>query len=137
MMKKFFILSAICALMCSCGSQKKVEGNTADLYGEWIIEKAMGLSTEGGEKQAFIKFAPDGKMNGNASVNSFFGGYELKGDTLKLGNVGMTRMMGHHMEIETAVTQALGQTHSVKVKGSKAQLLDKDGRPVMQLVRAK
>ena len=44
MMKKFFILSAICALMCSCGSQKKVEGNTADLYGEWIIEKAMGLS---------------------------------------------------------------------------------------------
>ena len=49
----------------------------------------------------------------------------------------MTRMMGHHMEIETAVTQALGQTHSVKVKGSKAQLLDKDGRPVMQLVRAK
>ena len=137
MMKKFFILSAICALMCSCGSQKKVEGNTADLYGEWIIEKAMGLSTEGGEKQAFIKFAPDGKMNGNASVNSFFGGYELKGDTLKLGNVGMTRMMGHHMEIETAVTQALDQTHSVKVKGSKAQLLDKDGRPVMQLVRAK
>ena len=108
MMKKFFILSAICALMCSCGSQKKVEGNTADLYGEWIIEKAMGLSTEGGEKQAFIKFAPDGKMNGNASVNSFFGGYELKGDTLKLGNVGMTRMMGPSMDIEDAVVKALG-----------------------------
>ena len=56
---------------------------------------------------------------------------------MQLSNLGMTRMMGTHMEIETAVTQALGQPHSVKVKGSKAQLLDKDGRPVMQLVRAK
>lgn len=133
MMKKFFILSAICALMCSCGSQKKVEGYTADLYGEWIIEKAMGLSTEGGEKQAFIKFAPDGKMNGNASVNSFFGGYELKGDTLKLGNVGMTRMMGPSMDIEDAVVKALGESVTIKVNKQSASVLDKNGKVVMEL----
>lgn len=119
--------------MCSCGSQKKVEGNTADLYGEWIIEKAMGLSTEGGEKQAFIKFASDGKMNGNASVNSFFGGYELKGDTLKLGNVGMTRMMGPSMDIEDAVVKALGESVTIKVNKKSASVLDKNGKVVMEL----
>lgn len=117
-----------------CASQQKT---AQALAGKWNIESANGQGTAEGEKQAFITFGRNGEVNGCSSVNSFFGSYTLDGKKMQLSNLGMTRMMGTHMEIETAVTQALDQTHSVKVKGSKAQLLDKDGRPVMQLVRAK
>ena len=117
-----------------CASQQKT---AQALAGKWNIESANGQGTAEGEKQAFITFGRNGELNGCSSVNSFFGSYTLDGSKMQMSNLGMTRMMGPHMEIETAVTQALGQTHSVKVKGSKAQLLDKDGKPVMQLVKAK
>ena len=117
-----------------CASQQKT---AQALAGKWNIESANGQGTAEGEKQAFITFGRNGEVNGCSSVNSFFGSYTLDGSKIQMSNLGMTRMMGPHMEIETAVTQALGQTHSVKVKGSKAQLLDKDGKPVMQLVKAK
>lgn len=125
----------LCVCMTvGCASQHKT---AQALAGKWNIESANGQGTAEGEKQAFITFGRNGEMNGCSSVNSFFGSYTLDGSKIQMSNLGMTRMMGPHMEIETAVTQALGQTHSVKVKGSKAQLLDKDGKPVMQLVKAK
>ncbi|MGM9675716.1 MAG: META domain-containing protein [Bacteroidaceae bacterium] len=117
-----------------CASQQKT---AQALAGKWNIESANGQGTAEGEKQAFITFGRNGEVNGCSSVNSFFGSYTLDGSKIQMSNLGMTRMMGPHMEIETAVTQALGQTYSVKVKGSKAQLLDKDGKPVMHLVKAK
>ena len=132
-MKKIFILSAICALLCSCGSEKKVEGNVKDLYGEWIIEQVNGLGTEGGMKQPFINFAADGKVNGNASVNSFFGAYELRGDTLKMGNLGMTRMMGPSMDVEDAIVKVLGEAVTISVKKDVATVMDKEGNAVMKL----
>ena len=95
--------------------------------------KCIGLCTEGVELQAFINFAPYVKINVNASVNSYFGGYELKGDTLKLGNVGMTRMMGPSMDIEDAVVKALGESVTIKVNKKSASVLDKNGKVVMEL----
>ena len=77
-MKKY-IFSALCAIaITSCSTQK----TAMDITGTWNIEKAMGKSTVGAETAPFIQFENDGKMNGNASVNSFFGNYQLKGNKL-------------------------------------------------------
>ena len=106
---------------------------TAALEGEWNIVTACGKSAEGGMKPAFINFAKDGKVNGNASVNSFFGSYTFDGKKLKLGQVGMTRMMGPSMDIEDAVTKAINTVETIKIDGKKATLFDADGKEVMTI----
>lgn len=133
-MKKFIRLSMACAILTlfSCTSQKSFS-----LEGSWNIVSANGVSTAEGEKRAFISFDAEGKVNGNASVNSFFGDYELDGESLKLDHVGMTRMMGPHMEIEAAVVDAVNSTSSIKVKGETAVVFDADGKEIMTLEKEK
>ena len=49
----------------------------------------------------------------------------------------MTRMMGGSMDIEDAITKALGEVATVKVDGDKAVIMDAEGNEVMQLERKK
>lgn len=74
-------------------------------------------------------------MHGNASVNNFFGDYTLNGNKLQLKNMGMTMMLGEHMEIERAVNEALNSTATVSVKGNEATVTDSNGKVVMRLKR--
>ncbi len=83
--------------------------------------------------QPFISFQDSGKVTGNAGVNSFFGEYNLKGDALSFGNMGMTRMMGPNMEIEDAVVKALNSAKSIQSKGDVIVILDADGVEAMQI----
>lgn len=135
MIKKIFAFALFCAFICSCGSDKKVVGDVKNLYGKWFIEEAMTKSTMDAETRPFITFGKDGRMNGNASVNSFFGDYSFDGKTLKLDNVGMTRMMGRSMDVERSVSDALDKSVTIKVDGKNAQVLDKKGNVVMVLVK--
>ncbi len=133
-MKKFLltVLSVLAVVvMTSCSTSKPV------VDGEWLITNACGVSTEGGDNPTVISFDGKGQMNGNASVNSFFGSYTLNGDTLKLDHVGMTRMMGGSMEIEDAVTKALNSVVTIKIDGDNATIFDAEGKEVMQLQRKK
>lgn len=137
-MKKTLLvsLSAIAMLLTSCGSCKKVQASAdASLQGEWSIETAMDKSTKGGEQPATIIFGKDGRINGCASVNSFFGDYTNKNGKLTFSTMGMTRMMGQSMDIERAICDALDKTNTVKVSGDTATILDRDGKTVMVLKR--
>lgn len=125
-------LVAVSMILSSCSSSKNAAGTSA-LEGEWNIVTACGKSAEGGMEPAFINFAKDGKVNGNASVNSFFGSYTFDGKKLKLGQVGMTRMMGPSMDIEDAVTKAINTVETIKIDGKKATLFDADGKEVMTI----
>ena len=136
-MKLGLIAMLMATILSSCGCSKKLEASSTTIQGEWTIETAMNKSTEGGEKQAFINFNSDGKMNGNATVNSFFGGYTLKGNEISFTQVGMTRMMGASMDIETAITQAIGEANTIEIKGDDATIADKAGNTVMVLKRKK
>lgn len=135
MIRKFFAFALLCALICSCGSDKKVVGDAKNLYGKWFIEEAMAKSTMDAEKRPFINFDKDGRMNGNASVNTFFGDYSFDGKTLKLDNVGMTRMMGRSMDVERSVSDALDKSVTIKIDGKNAKVLDKKGNVVMVLMK--
>lgn len=124
------------AVMSACTTGKKVMKTSGGLFGEWKIEQAMGKSTAGGDSPAVINFSNDGRINGNASVNSFFGGYTSDGKNMSFTHIGMTRMMGQSMEIEDAVTQAINTTARISINGDNALVYDKDGNIVMKLTRA-
>ena len=132
-MKKY-IFSALCAIaITSCSTQK----TAMDITGTWNIEKAMGMSTVGAETAPFIQFENDGKMYGNASVNRFFGNYQLKGNKLKFSNLGMTLMLGASMDIEDAVKQAIDRSNTIKADDFKAYIFGEKNDTVMVLKKQK
>ena len=117
----------------SCSTQK----SAMDITGKWNIEKAMGKSTAGADTSPFISFDKEGNINGNASVNSFFGSYNLNGDKLSFSKLGMTRMMGQSMDIEQAITQALGSTSTIKAEDFDAVFFNEKKDTVMILSKQK
>lgn len=123
-------------LLHSCSPSGNVTTDASNIIGEWNILKAEGISTKDGANPATISFNAEGKVNGCASVNRFFGSYEFDGRNLSLGNLGVTRMMGPNMEIEDAVIKAINSTHSVRIKGDKASFFDNEGAKVMTLKKA-
>lgn len=136
-MKKIFLVtvSAVTMLLASCGSCKNAASVSTDIRGDWSIETAMNNSTQGGDEPATISFGNDGRINGCATVNRFFGDYTNKAGRLTFSTVGMTRMMGQSMDIERAICDALDKTYTVKVDGNTATIMDKDGKAVMVLKR--
>ena len=60
-------------MLCSCATKTITSDNLAALTGRWAIVEAMQKGVEGADKAPFIQFKADGQINGNASVNSFFG----------------------------------------------------------------
>lgn len=133
-MKKIIsvVFAVAMIILGSCSTQ-----NNAKLDGEWLITNACGVNTQGGDSDAFIKFDGKGKVNGNATVNTFFGSYTTSGNTLTFGTMGMTRMMGGSMKMEDAITDALNNTATWEVKNDEATIFNKDGKPVMTLKRKK
>lgn len=130
--KAFFVAAIMVAIMASCASTK---GVGSSLQGSWAITEAVGRSTQGSMKPAEITFGSDGRFNGCAGVNNIFGDYSLRGNALQLSHVGMTRMMGPHMEIENSVVQGINSASSVKVDGDAAVIADAHGTPVLHLKR--
>ena len=136
MKKKSILLTILTSIiLSSCACKKTAENQTASIYGEWVIETAMDKSTDGGEQQATITFDADGKINGCATVNRFFGEYTHKGDSLNFSAIGMTRKMGRTMDKEIAITQALAEASNIKINGNTAIIMGKDKKTVMVLKR--
>lgn len=123
-MKKFFLMLMSLPMFFACSS-------SVSLKGDWQVVSAYGVSTEGAMNQPFISFQDSGKVTGNAGVNSFFGEYNLKGDALSFGNMGMTRMMGPNMEIEDAVTKALNSAATFQANGDQIIVRDAEGNEAM------
>ncbi len=130
-MKKVLVSLAV-AVMClvGCSSTKNV-----DLTGSWHIDDAYGVSTENGMNEAVIEFSGSNNVNGNASINTFFGSYSLKEDGLTLSNLGITKMMGANIEIEDAVVKGLNTVKKCSVNGDKAVFFDAEGNEIMHLTK--
>ena len=132
-MKFKFLLYCLLLILFACKSNKEISG--IQIKGTWNILTASGISTDAGEKQAFITFDAGGKMSGNASVNSFFGSYKCTGNKLELSNIGMTRMLGSSMNVERAITAALNAVSTIRINGSTAAMYDSSGKEIMTLKR--
>lgn len=62
------------------------------LQGQWNMTEVDGKPVIAGSTPT-IGFEADGKINGNASCNRFFGGYTLSGEGLTAGDLGASMMM--------------------------------------------
>lgn len=138
MKKTLFSALVACMAFCNCANVKTNKFSTQpDILGQWTIVEANGMSTDSAETTPFILFSDSGRVNGNASVNTFFGQYTLKGDSISFDQLGATMMMGREkdMEVEMAVMAALAQCVTLEVQDSVLNAKDHDGNVVMSMKR--
>jgi heat shock protein HslJ len=92
---------------------------------EWKVEEIGGASLVAGSKVT-IDFAPDGRVSGHASCNSFSGAYALTGEGLTFSKVAGTRMMCEAalMDQERRFLDALGNVRNFSVSADGALLLN-------------
>lgn len=116
-------------------SKVQKENTSHALQGEWLITKANDVKTAKYEGDASLTFAADGRANGRAVVNGFFGDYVFDGKNILFGRVGATKMMGpeEEMKAESAILQAINDAKSVTVDADKATIYDSKGKVVMTL----
>lgn len=76
-----------------------------------------------------ISFDADGKFNGNAGCNSYFGNFEVDGNELSLGAIESTEMACPEdvMTAETAFLTALEKSATYQITGKSLQIRDAGG----------
>ena len=136
-MKKTLLSTLVAsAFLLGCNGAKNADNtSSSNITGEWNITEASGIGTENAETMPFIHFTDSGTVHGNASVNTFFGEYTLKGDSLFFDQMAATSMMGHDMELEMAIMSALAQCATVEALDSTITVKDHGGNTVMTLKR--
>jgi heat shock protein HslJ len=79
---------------------------------EWKLEYLKSDGTQFGMEDIVptLSFSSDGKVNGFAGCNKFFGSYKIDGRTIQVGEIGATRMHCEPtMELELAYLKVLGK----------------------------
>jgi heat shock protein HslJ len=119
-------LVVVCALIsvvvpADCG--QSLEGQT------WLLLEVKGTKVEvpSGERRPFVTFnKAEAQAIGYSGCNNFFGSYELKGETLALGPLGMTRRFcaGAAGNVELAFLQVLGETRGWRIENNMLLLLE-------------
>ena len=126
MMKKIFAAAVLLGTMTACGgSQQKalpLEGT------QWKLARmeAIPAKAVAAEPDFFtLEFnAADTMVAGRTNCNRFFGKYELKGQKLSFGNLGMTRMACPDMQYEDAFVKMLDEVDRFEIKGAELTLFD-------------
>ena len=125
MMKKYFAAAALLVTMAACGSaaqDKTLEGTT------WKLAKMESIpATAINQETDFFTLefnAADTMVAGRTNCNRFFGKYELKGQKLSFGNLGMTRMACPDMQYEDAFVKMLDEVASYAIEGSELKFYD-------------
>lgn len=81
------------------------------------------------EKEITISFDKN-KVNGNSGVNNYFGSYEIKNNSIKIGPVGSTRMAGPEnlMKIEFEYLKLLQDSKTIEFNNNFLILTTNDGK---------
>lgn len=78
---------------------------------EWKLEYLSqdGIQTNIEDKIPTLRFSIDGKINGMGGCNNYFGSYNLSGRTIRIGEIGATRMIcDEGSELEGTYLSVLG-----------------------------
>ena len=111
------------SLFFSCKPAEK----SASLTGtKWVLESMNGREVKLKEPTSEVFMTlEDGKVNGKAGCNSFFGSYELgEGNQLDFGPMGATTMACPDMDIEVFFFTMLDSTRIYTIEGNKLSLKD-------------
>ena len=88
-----------------------------------------------GQDTPFVRFEAEGRVAGHGGCNRFFGGYEISGESLKIGPLRATRMAcaGPVMEEEAAFLARLQEAAGFRREDGRLELLDGEGGVLMVL----
>ena len=123
------VAAAFLFSMCTSNSEIPVESN-------WELEY---IYTDGNaveppqDHNATLAFLKDSKIAGDTGCNRFFGEYEAKGNSLKFGQVGTTRMMCPQMQFENAWMEVINNTDSFEMDKEQMILKDSTGNIIALL----
>ncbi len=134
-MKKTFVLFGILTVfLLSCISlSAKTKKKIINLNEtSWELSQII----KRGKEQEFpqnanitINFA-DNKINGHSGVNNYFGSFEIKNNSIKIGPVGSTRMAGPEnlMKIEFEYLKLLQDSKTIEFNNNLLILTTNDGK---------
>lgn len=94
---------------CAGSPQQVLRGS------EWYVQEVAGHKVK--TELARFTFLPEGRVVGYSGCNNFFGQYELTGEGIKFGAMGMTRRAcpQEEMGLEQAVMSVFHHAYSVQV----------------------
>ncbi len=129
MKKMFFAVAALLLAMTACDGGKTgatLEGTT------WKLSKMEGIPAEAISAEAdfftLMFDAADTLLSGRTNCNRIFGKYQLDGDKLDLGNLGMTRMACPDLQYEIRFAKALSEVERYEISKSTLKLYAGDGK---------
>lgn len=105
------------------------------LYGRtWVAEEVSGQPVAAGVASSLV-VSDDGKVNGNAGCNGYFGSVILDGSAMSFGNLGTTRQLcaAPASDQETRFLRALDRTRGYRVDDGVLLLLDGAGATLARL----
>ena len=140
-MKKNIFIIAMAAVMASACSSSKQVASSADLNGEWTIEKVNGtaINKSVGDEIPFLGFDVDKKnVYGCTGCNNLTGTMEIKDNKLDLSKMGCTQMLCADMTNEQIVLGALEKVNSFSIdENGNLILSNKQGKAVIELAKKK
>ena len=133
-MVKVMLLAAMAGI-AGCTSTIAAAGKP-DLMGAWTVEY-IGERPVIDNSPAYIEFAEEGRVGGNASCNRFTGAYVLSGSSLTFSNLASTKKMCFPalMEQEARFLAALEWVAKVQMRDGLLVLLDAEGVAVFKASR--
>lgn len=139
-MTKFMKLMAAAGLAVSLGScaSSKTQSESPSVVGKWNIVAVEGERVSGAEKDPYIQFGTDNRMNGCAGCNQMMGSYTVDSikQTLTFDHVGSTRMMCRDMKTEDAVLSAIGKVKAYRTEDGHLILVDEAGTSLLTLEKS-
>ncbi|MBS1549531.1 MAG: META domain-containing protein [Bacteroidetes bacterium] len=134
-MKKLALIFAILFVVVSCttnntiGSTKKSKAQPSLYSTQWTLAEVVK-----GKNPTMV--LENGKISGNAGCNNYFGSFEM--DTtqgsLKINNLGTTRMACPNMSAESNFLKILGETNRYIVNGEHLELY-KDNLLLLKMIK--
>lgn len=135
-MPRFFVnLVLVLVVIMSSACSPTASSTLPDLNGTSWVAVQIGDLTPPENIQSTLYF-DQGKINGKAACNSFFGEYTIEDGTLAMSGIGSTMMFcAEGMEQETAFLVALEATAAYRLEGESLSLLDADGKTLAVLAK--
>jgi heat shock protein HslJ len=127
-MRKTLLILLSVSLILSCNSKTAPSQNNPvnaaleDTRWQLIMLSDFPEVLPATDKEVYIIFE-EGKISGFAGCNSFFGSYSSRNETIKIENIGSTKMYCEKtMALETAFLQALTNADKFTVTGVMMEL---------------
>jgi heat shock protein HslJ len=104
---------------------------------QWVLKAMPGWEMAKAPQVPTLSFQSDTSVGGRSGCNSWGGGYEIKGNTIRFGHMRVTMMAcAYGMDAEQRYLQMIEQTRAFAVNGDTLILSDEHGTEHARFFRA-